>query len=266
MNTQHQLAGLGRVAAPLIAIALISTLAAQPISTPTAITPFALTATGSPPAPWRFVGVPGGKVTPAPLDVVLLSGEPVLRLSTNNSYGALTHPLGGALTTLSWRWKLEQGLALADLRTKAGDDVALKVCVSFDMPLSRLSFAERTQLTFARAISGEALPAATLCYIWDKQLPPGTVLANAYTARVRFWVLDSGLQDTGQWKTHTRNVASDFLRAFGHESPVVPPTTALIVGADSDNTKGSSLAYLSSLDGTIQIARSTGGQAVPPAR
>ena len=64
----------------------------------------------------------------------------------------------------------------ADLRTKAGDDGAAKLCVFFDFPADRLSFAERAKLTLARAASGEDVPSEVLCYVWDNKEPKGTSL------------------------------------------------------------------------------------------
>ena len=57
-------------------------------------------------------------------------------------------------------------------------------------------------------------------------------------------VLDSGEQRLGQWAWHSQNLAADFQRAFGQESPTVPPLIGVLVGADSDNTAGQSLGYV----------------------
>ena len=65
--------------------------------------------------------------------------------------------------------------------------------------------------------------------------------------RVRFMVLDTGAQSLKSWKQHTRNVADDFLKAFGAESKTVPAITAIIVGADADNTSDNSLGYVADL-------------------
>ncbi|MDP3224634.1 MAG: DUF3047 domain-containing protein, partial [Rubrivivax sp.] len=51
------------------------------------------------------------------------------------------------------------------------------------------------------------------------------------------------------WFEESRDVAADFQRAFGDESPVLPPVTALIVSGDADNTGGASLAHVSALRG-----------------
>jgi hypothetical protein len=51
----------------------------------------------------------------------------------------------------------------------------------------------------------------------------------------------------GQWTTQRRRINEDFQRLFGAESSITPPVTTIAVGADSDNTQGRSVAYLSQL-------------------
>jgi Protein of unknown function (DUF3047) len=211
--------------------------------------------TGQAPASWRAVGLPDGKAPLARFDLVPLEGRSVLRLSTDKSYGSLVHDLKrmipGANTTLAWRWRLDLPLAHADLRIKTGDDAALKVCVLYDMPTDGLPFTERALLGMARQVSGERLPAATLCYIWDPRLVVGTIIDNPYSSRLKYWVLDGqGGASTGRgiWTSHQRNIGQDFLRAFGHESAVVPPVEAVAVGADSDNTGGTSLGFMGDIN------------------
>ena len=223
------------------------------------LTPFSTAPEGPLPAPWRVVGLPGNKVPLAQIDTTLLDGRRVLRLRTDASYGTASHalPPGTQLTagtTLQWQWRLDQPLARSDVRRKDGDDVALKVCAMFDLPLDSLGFVERNLMRLARSRTGEHLPAATLCYVWDTALPAlavGTVLPNAYTARLRWMVLDSaaapGASPTGQWVLHRRDLAADFLQAFGDESRTVPPLLAIVVGADADNTAGASLGYVGDL-------------------
>jgi hypothetical protein len=64
---------------------------------------------------------------------------------------------------------------------------------------------------------------------------------------VRYLVLDGPASPSGQWVTQRRNVAEDFARLFGQESRSTPAVIAVAVGADSDNTGGQSLAYLTQL-------------------
>lgn len=178
----------------------------------------------------------------------MLNGEAVLALHTKASYGVLAHPWQGAAPEfLSWRWLLTQPLTGTDIHTKAGDDAALKVCVMFDQPLADIPFFQRASLALASTATGQNLPSATLCYLWDSHYPAGTHGHNPYTARLRFIVLNGSESATGQWVSQRRRIADDFALLFGQESKAMPPIKAVAVAADSDNTKGSSLGYLSQL-------------------
>jgi hypothetical protein len=57
-------------------------------------------------------------------------------------------------------------------------------------------------------------------------------------------VLNSADTPLGQWASHSRDLSADFLRLFGSDTDSVPPLLAIVVGADTDNTQGTSLAYV----------------------
>jgi hypothetical protein len=102
----------------------------------------------------------------------------------------------------------------------------------------------------ARRISGEDLPAATLCYVWDSVYPAGTQGANPYTQRVRFINVQGKGAPLGQWQSESRDVAADFAQLFADELPqgaAAPPVRAVLIGADSDNTGAESVGWLKSL-------------------
>lgn len=229
------------------ALAGLLALCAAPVAVAADLTPFSAAATGAAPEAWRAIALPANKVPPSRFDITALDGRNVLRLRSDKSYGTLTHavgPAGTASRILRWQWRLDQPLAQSDLRRKDGDDAALKVCAMFDLPLDKLGFGERSLLRIARSVSGENLPAATLCYVWDTALPVGTLLPNIYSKRVRYVVLESGSQNLGRWFVHQRDIGADFLKSFGDETDTIPPLLAIAVGADADNTGGSSLGYL----------------------
>jgi hypothetical protein len=199
----------------------------------------------APPSPWRFEGLPQQEPPPTRFDVVERDGERVLRVEAERSYGTLVHPLDRAPAgVLSWRWRVDEPVAGADLRTKQGDDAALKVCAFFDMPIERVPFVERQLLRVASSRLGKTLPTATLCYVWDAGLPADTLIGNAYTARVRFITVRG---EPGIWRRERHDLAADFRRAFGSESDTVPPVTAVLIGADADNTGGRSLGFIADL-------------------
>lgn len=213
------------------------------------LTPFSKATGDAPQAPWRVVGIPGRKKPVTAFNVVVIDGRQVVKVEANKSYGNLVHELPAGFVPghelkLRWSWRVDQGLPDSDLRHRETDDSPLKVCALFDQPLERLKLLDRTILGIARATTSENLPSATLCYVWDTRLDPGTLLDNAYTSRVRMIVVDAGKQGLGKWTTQSRDLTADFRRAFGEEGATVPPLTAVLVGADADNTGGHSLGFV----------------------
>ncbi|MDM0032560.1 DUF3047 domain-containing protein [Variovorax sp. J22P271] len=215
------------------------------------LTPFSGATGAQPPAPWHFTTLPNK--SPTRFEVDQLDGQRVLKVDADNSYGNLVHPARVELNdkaTLAWRWRVEAFVEGADLRTRAGDDGAAKVCVFFDFPLDRLSVGERTRLALARRATGEAVPTETLCYVWDNKEAKGNQFDNAFTKRIRMVVLESGAAaKPGSWTAERRNLLSDYRRAFGGEAgDIQPDVTAVAVSADADNTHGHGIAYFSDLD------------------
>ena len=212
---------------------------------------------GSAASTWRFVGFPKSKadIPPTRFELADVQGERALKVSTRASYGTWVHGLNKANPgRLQWHWRLDQpltgGKGVADILTKAGDDAALKVCVMFDHPLDRVPFAQRTLLRIARSVSGEDLPAATLCYVWDSVHPAGLQGPNPYTQRVRFITLQGKGAPLAQWQTETRDLAADFASLFADELPAgasVPKVRAVLIGADSDNTGAQSVGWVRGL-------------------
>ena len=68
----------------------------------------------------------------------------------------------------------------------------MKVCALFDLSLDKVPFIERALLRSARSGSNDLIPSASVCYVWDANLPVGTRLDSAFTRRVRYIVLRSG--------------------------------------------------------------------------
>jgi hypothetical protein len=197
---------------------------------------------------WKVSGLPNNKAPLTQFEWRTVDGQAALALRTAASYGVLTHAWrSSAPTELAWRWRLDQPIAQADIQTKAGDDAALKVCVMFDQPMADIPFLQRAALGIARTATGQNLPSATLCYLWDSRYAASTHGPNPYSVRVRYVVVNGPDSPLGQWVSQHRRVAEDFALLFGQETKVLPPITALAVGADSDNTKGNSLGYLADL-------------------
>lgn len=208
-----------------------------------------LVAAGTLGAGWQPALLPGQPFPPTRYTAETVGERPALRLEAQASYGNLVHPLPGVAAPgrLAWAWRMTEPNPATALRSKAGDDVAAKVCLSFDAPLASVPFGERTLLRLARARTGQALPAATLCWVWGGPEATGAVIDNAYSRRVRYLVLRGQADETGRWFEENRDIAADFLRAFGDEHRSLPPLLAVGVGADADNTGGRSVAHLAGL-------------------
>ncbi len=206
---------------------------------------------GDPPAPWRVVTLP--KVPRhTRFTVVDQDGAHVLRVEADASYANLLVRVDRAApdahaAVLRWRWRVDALSNATDITRKNGDDLPVRVCVLFDLPLDRLAFGDRLALRMGRALFDPDLPAATLCYVWDAHLAPGTWLPNAYSARVMQQVLQRGVADG--WKEERRDLRRDFAVAFPAEAAngPYPAIAAIGISADGDNTGARSLAFVGDL-------------------
>jgi hypothetical protein len=256
------------LAAPIAALALWLAAPAAHADELT-VTPFSSARGAQAPQPWRFTSLPNK--TPTRFEVVQEGAQKVLKVAAGQSYGNLVHatrvPLN-ASTTLAWRWRVDTFVEDANLRTRAGDDGAAKLCVFFDFPAERLSFGERTRLALARRTTGEEVPSEALCYVWDKKEAKGTALVNAFTQRMRMVVLESGpAADRSAFVSERRSLLADYKRAFGDEAgDALPDVVAVAVSADADNTQGHGLAYFTDIDLRSFATTRSAGFGPPPAR
>ncbi len=199
------------------------------------------------PAPWRIVTLP--KIPRhTRYSVVESDGRRAVRAEAEASYANVVHPLNAEIASapiLRFAWRVDRFPSNSDLSTRKGDDLAAKVCVLFDVPLDRLSLVDRAKVQLGRRLFDPELPAATLCYVWDRTLPNGTWLDNAYTDRVRMLVLRSGARgEQGRWFDEQRDVRADFARAFPREAVGgLPRVAALAFATDADNTASEALAW-----------------------
>jgi hypothetical protein len=179
------------------------------------------------------------------------SGRTALRARAHASTAGLVRRLTvdpNALPLLEWEWKVVNLLEHSDPATRAGDDYPARLYVTFDVPLEQFNPVQRVLLALARALWGEDLPLAALCYVWDTRSPVGRMLPNPYTDRVRTVIAESGPTQLGRWMRMQRNVVEDYRLAFASDSPEVargpvPPINSVILSSDTDNTGESAEAF-----------------------
>ena len=143
------------------------------------------------------------------------------------------HPL------LRWRWKVDQVIDQADIKTKQGDDYAARIYITFAYEPDKVSFGRKAKHKAARLLYGD-VPIGAINYVWDNKAPVGTVVDNSYTDVVKMIVVESGNDKVGLWVEEERNVYQDYKRAFGEEPPMI---SGIAIMTDTDNTGASASAY-----------------------
>jgi hypothetical protein len=134
---------------------------------------------------------------------------------------------------LCWRWRIDSTIESADIMSKAGDDYAARVYVSFKLPSKAISFGMRVKLGLARKIYGNHVPDAAINYVWDNKHPVGTQVSNAYTDRTQMVVVQSGEGNVNKWVEEQRDVLEDFNQIFGIEGATL---VQIAIASDTDNT------------------------------
>ena len=187
------------------------------------------------PEPWRVQQL-DERIAPTQYALKTWDGVVAVEAVAERSMALLGRPLDidlEATPHLCWLWRVDAPLATADMRTKAGDDYAARVYLSFRIAPEALGLGTRAKLALARSIYGDQVPDAALNYVWDNRQPVGTSMPNAYTDRTRMIVLRSGTGDAGGWVIERRDVADDFKRAFGE---VPAQLSGIALASDTDNT------------------------------
>jgi hypothetical protein len=163
-------------------------------------------------------------------------GTSVLHAESDCSASGLLLPLRDVALArtprLRWRWRVEEGLAPADERSRAGDDFAARVYVAFVFEPERAGLLERAQRGLAAALYGEEMPGSSLTYVWASREPRGAEWPNPFAASARMIVATSGAPSASGWVGVEADLPADYARAFGRPAPA-PLFLALMT--DSDN-------------------------------
>lgn len=212
-----------------------------------AVTPLSSGTDAKLPAAWQLVALP--KIPRhTRYELVTVDGRRVVRADADGSYTNVVHPLNGDTSgtpILRWSWRVDRFPAGSDPTTKAGDDFAAKVCVLLDLPLDRLSFGDRLKVELGRRLFDPDLPAATLCYVWDRTTKSDAWFPNIYTDRVRMLPVRSAARgEQERWFDEKRDLRADFAKAFPDEARGgLPRIAAVAFASDADNTGSSAVAW-----------------------
>ena len=189
---------------------------------------------------------------PTSYDLISKDGATVVEARADGSASGLLHPLNGLdpkrYRDLAWRWKIEGLIPNQDNTRSAFEDSAVRLVVRFDGDASKLDFSERMFAAKVKAVTGQALPYATLMYIWGRNSAPDTVITSRHTDRIKMIVAEAGVDKAGAWHDLKRDLYADFKRAFGEEPG---PITGIGIMTDTDNTGEKARAWY----GDIRLLR-----------
>ncbi|HEX9278138.1 MAG TPA: DUF3047 domain-containing protein [Casimicrobiaceae bacterium] len=197
---------------------------------------------GALPAEWKQVSLASFKNN-TDYALVVEDGAVVLRATAHNAASVLAARADfdpHQFPMLSWRWKVAQGIAAANTAEQSKEDAPARLMVAFAGDMSKLPFKERATASAAQSISGQALPYATLMYVWGSKVAIDSITTSSRSSRVRMLAVATDDQGIGRWQSYARNLAEDFKRAFGEEPGKV---TSIQVMTDTDNTGADAQAY-----------------------
>ena len=204
--------------------------------------PWAVASSGTArPAPWQHQLFPGKR--PNDYRYTRLDGREAMVVRADTSVSMLRQTMrveSADLGNLSFSWKVPSLLPAADMRERELDDSPVRIVLAFEGDRSKFSARDAMLSELAHALTGEPMPYATLMYVWCNYVPPGTVLQNSRTSRIRKLVMESGPGKLGQWQDYARDVRADFERAYG-EAPGALVSVGIMT--DTDNTRSSSTAW-----------------------
>jgi Protein of unknown function (DUF3047) len=204
---------------------------------------------GAPPAGWEHIPLSHSKKI-TEYSTVLDEGVVVLKAVSRGSASLMGVRVDfdpRAFPILTWRWKVTQGIPMAETANRAREDAPARIMVSFAGDMKKLGALDRAAAAVAESISGQPLPYAELMYIWGGKVPVDSITTSSLTSRIRMLAVSADDQGIGRWQTYTRNLVEDYRRAFGEEPGRV---TAIQLLTDTDNTGGAAEA----LYGDISVA------------
>ncbi|MCB1519005.1 MAG: DUF3047 domain-containing protein [Hyphomicrobiaceae bacterium] len=158
-----------------------------------------------------FVGSNRLSAEPGPAGICLRS-QP--SRSATGIHAAVRSARSG-LSRVTWTWRVDKIHVTADIRVREREDFAAKIAFVFGDPT-----------WWNRDVP-------TLAYVWTSTpVANGTLIKSTRFNHLRYIQL-RGSGDSGAWLTETRNVAADFLNAFGSEAP---PLRYIAIFNDNDQT------------------------------
>jgi hypothetical protein len=125
---------------------------------------------------------------------------------------------------ISWKWnvdKFPQKAAAESLETENEDDFAARVYVIFLAPFFTNS--------------------KVLEYIWAETLPEGMIGTSPYSKNIKLIVARSGANKDKKWFREDRDIAADYLKAFGMRPEYDIGAVAFMTNAEHTGTSADAM-------------------------
>jgi hypothetical protein len=218
-----------------------------------ATTPWTLASNATTGAPsWRHYKLPGKQ--PSQFSYVHKDGRHAMAAHSTSAASMVRQAIRiepEELGSVRFSWKVPDLIAQADMAMRDTDDSPVRIVLAFEGDRSRFSGKNAMLSELARALTGEEMPYATLMYVWCNTRPPGSVIVNPRTDRIRKLVVESGASRLRQWVDYERNIRADYEKAFG-EAPGA--LVGIGIMTDSDNTRSTTQAWY----GPVSVGTATG--------
>ncbi|MDP3604443.1 MAG: DUF3047 domain-containing protein [Polaromonas sp.] len=240
----HKAARIMGLTAALLLLAACASPPAVPEGPVTGVvaTPWTLASSAAPGAPaWRHYKLPGKQASR--FSYVRKDGRHAMAVHSASSASMVRQVVRiepEELGSVRFSWKVPDLIAQADMALRETDDSPVRIVMAFEGDRSRFSGKNAMLSELARTLTGEEMPYATLMYVWCNTRPPGSVIVNPRTDRIRKLVVESGTSRLRQWVDYERNIRADYEKAFG-EAPGA--LVGIGIMTDSDNTRSTTQAW-----------------------
>lgn len=157
---------------------------------------------------------------------IIASAIGVLKIFANEATGALfCEPYKNVdlreTPVMRWRWRVNKFPKGGDVRKEGKDDQAIAIYIG----------------------ASDWMVKKSISYRWETETPQGDAGDISYAGgavKVKWFCLRNRKSGKDKWIIEERNIAKDFKKAFGF----IPKEFALSIGANSQNTKSESLAFI----------------------
>lgn len=155
----------------------------------------------------------------------LEDGTPIIVAESNRSASGLVVPIRANpedFQIIEWSWWIESVLEDGDLTRKDGDDYPARIYITFDYPVSDLSFTDRVKYRAMRVFTSFDVPTRAINYIWANKAEVNTIAPNPFSDWVQMIAVQSGNEIAGTWQHEKKNIFEDYRAAFGEDPPPSP--------------------------------------------